>query len=173
MAKMNASMRDRNNRAEGAAFEDIITKSCERYKLQRIAFIEKTPEPFRVTKNIGKGRFEGFYTGQAQPDYKGTLIGGRAICFDAKCTVQDKLQVSALTDNQRECLLKHRELGAWAGVLICFRGINANTYAMIPIETFINAKAINGHAYWSIAETEQNRVHDHGLYITFLDFITG
>lgn len=164
-----ASVQGRYNRAEGQLFEQLIEKSCELYKQQRIAFIEKTPEPIRI---LGKpneyGQFKACFSKQAQPDFKGTLLGGRAIVFDAKCTSQDKLQVSALSDEQRRCLTLHRELGAWAGVLICYRG-TSNLYALIPITTFLDAKRLYGHAYISREEAETFKVTSRGLFIDFLE----
>ena len=72
------------NRAVGNSFEKYLIDACEVYAEAGIAFVEKTPEPFKVTgkKRIGKRLvFEGHFEKKAQPDFKGTLKGGRSIVF--------------------------------------------------------------------------------------------
>ena len=166
-----ASYRGRTNRSEGLQFEQLIEKACTMYRQQGLALIEKTPEPIRILGRVNEqGQFKACFIKQAQPDFKGTLLGGRAIVFDAKSTTQDKLQISVLTDEQRNLLIKHRELGAWSGVLICYRG-TVNKYAMIPINAFLDAKKIYGHAYISRDEAEPYTVKMKGLFIDFLEYL--
>lgn len=65
----------------GSYFEAMISGSCDYYLDRGLAKIEKTPEPMKPLgpKNY-KGQFLACYTKQAQPDYKGTLKGGRPSC---------------------------------------------------------------------------------------------
>ena len=114
------SVQGRRNKAEGAGFEADVIRSCQSYEKFKIAFIEKTPEPMKIIGKINDSVFKTIFEKSAQPDFKGTLNGGRAICFDAKCTCTDKIPLSMLTDEELRCLTLHRELGAWAGVLMCF-----------------------------------------------------
>lgn len=65
-----------------------------------IADIQKTPEPFRVTRNLGKGRFEGHFIHCAQPDYKGIMMNGQGIIFEAKYTDHDRIMQNAVTETQ-------------------------------------------------------------------------
>ena len=65
----------------GSYFEELINNSCEYYRLTGQGEIEKTPEPMKPVKSLGNGKFEAFYEKCAQPDYKGTLPGGRAVMF--------------------------------------------------------------------------------------------
>ena len=76
------------NNSLGQKFETLISYACDEYKRQGVAYIKKTPEPFRVLCKKGKGQFIGqFGNGQnAQPDYTGTLKGGRSIMCEAKAT---------------------------------------------------------------------------------------
>lgn len=153
------SVQGRINRAEGLQFEQLIEKACTMYRQQGLALIEKTPEPIRILGRVNEqGQFKACFCKQAQPDFKGTLLGGRAICFDAKCTCTDKIALTALTDEELRCLTLHRELGAWAGVLMCFIQGNTRTYAMIPINIFMSAKAINGHKHWTVDEVSRWKV---------------
>lgn len=161
------SLRGAQNRAEGNAFEEYIEKACKHYADTAAAFIEKTPEPFRITKSLGGGRFEGHFRKSAQPDYKGTLRGGRAIVFDAKATSTGEIHLSALTEEQQECLSMHTLLGAETAVLLCY---DFRLFAYIPFETFMRAKELNGHKFWTAEESQAFAVRMKNGY---LDFLTG
>ena len=162
------------NKKEGASFEADVIRSCESYEKYKLAFIEKTPEPMKVIGKLSDRVFKAIYEKQAQPDFKGTLCGGRAICFDAKCTCTDKIALSMLTDEELRCLELHRELGAWAGVLMCFIQGNKRTYAMIPISIFMSAKALNGHKHWTVDEVSRWKVKGTATLNGYLiDFLAG
>ena len=77
------------NRELGAGLEEYIKAACEVYRLYNLAEVEKTPEPVKVMGpkhqlSNGAFGFEGVFTAQAQPDFKGTLKGGRSVVFEAK-----------------------------------------------------------------------------------------
>ena len=68
------------NNAQGHSFEGYIKAACALYAQQGRAEIDKTPEPFRVTaKDRKNGTFSGRFTARAQPDFQGTLDGGRSL----------------------------------------------------------------------------------------------
>ena len=98
----NRSQISRVNNAQSQIFENQIIMACMGYINEKRAYIEKTPEPFRV---ISKNHTTGVFTGRfikyknAQPDFKGTIFGGSAICFEAKQTMKDKIKISVLTDS--------------------------------------------------------------------------
>ena len=105
----------------GATFESLIERACLRYQREGVAYIEKSPEPMRPIKAMGLGRFLACFTKAAQPDYKGTLRGGRAVCFEAKHTEGERIEQSRVTDEQAEALDKHDDLRAVCFVLVSFR----------------------------------------------------
>ena len=88
---MMAQIRGKQARVAGGYFENIISASCDYYLSRGLAKIEKTPEPMKPlgAKNR-KGQFLACYTKQAQPDYGGTLKGGRSIYFEAKHTDDER-----------------------------------------------------------------------------------
>lgn len=163
-----ASQRGKANREEGDLFEQLIIDSCEYYRKMGIALIDKTPEPFRVTRPLGKGQFIGHFTKQAQPDFKGTLKGGNTIVFDAKATVTDRISLSALSETQLDDLRMYDRLGADAGVLMCF---SFRQFVYMPIVTFEFAKVLNGHKYWTAEEAMRKgtEVQFTGTRLKFLD----
>ena len=160
------SLRGAQNRTKGKAFEEYIEKACQNYSDRKIARIEKTPEPFHITKSKGGGKFEGHFEKAAQPDYKGTLQGGKAICFDAKATDTDRILLSVLSEEQADALAEHALLGGIAGVLVTF---SFKTFAFIPFGTFIRARSLNGHKYWNEKDCEPYKVYIRDGYLDFLD----
>lgn len=144
-----ASIRGRQNRDEGALFEKLISDSCDYYRERGIADIYKTPEPFKVTRALQQGQFIGHFAAKAQPDYQGVTSYGRHIVFDAKATMTDRIAVTALSDKQKEILARRHEMNAISGVLMCY---SFKTFVFMPITTFLQAKWLNGHSYWTVEE---------------------
>ena len=81
-------------KVRGKQFESRIDDSFAYYAQKGFAIIEKTPEPMHPTKNLGNGKFIAYYEKQAQPDYKGTIKGGRTVMFEAKFTAADRMEQS-------------------------------------------------------------------------------
>lgn len=165
-AALNA-VRGAQNKRSVDLLERMIEEACAVYRSAGIAMIEKTPEPFRVTKRLSDGRFEGYFTAPAQPDFKGTLRDGRSIVFDAKHTDGDRIALSRLSETQREALILHQNLGAVAGIIAGF-GTYQQRFAFIPIEVFLDAKKENGHLYWSIKDAEPWEVYLSQGILNFL-----
>ena len=119
LTKEARSWRNRVNNAQGRLFEQQILAGCEYYKINDIAFIEKTPEPFSVIKKNKDGSFIGRFSKnkRAQPDFKGTLCNGNSIVFEAKYTSKDYINFNVLTETQYNSLLLHYKLGA--KVFVC------------------------------------------------------
>lgn len=157
------------SRAAGAAFEKLIEVSCEVYKNKELAYIEKTPEPMRpVSKPDKEGKFKAIYTAAAQPDYKGTLSGGRAVVFEAKHTDSDTMKQERVTPAQAEALRIHYELGALCFVLI---SIKDRCFA-IPWEVWDNMKQIYGRKYITASDVKEYEVkikaNKSSVYLDFL-----
>lgn len=103
------------NRAQGKLFEERIDAALAYYDRLGLASVEKTPEPMRPLKRLSEGRFVAVFEKPAQPDYKGTLQGGRAVVFEAKHTTTGQMEQSRVTEAQAKRLEHHQELGA-----LCF-----------------------------------------------------
>ena len=66
--KIRQQYKNRLNNAQGQHFEREILAGCRMYERNKIASIDKTPEPFRVTsKNHRTGEFTGRFSTHAQP----------------------------------------------------------------------------------------------------------
>jgi len=156
IANVERQYRGKQSRVAGNQFEDLISASLEWYEDKGVACIEKTPEPM---KPLGKpnrlGQFLACYTKAGQPDYKGTLRGGRAVVFEAKHTDGDRMVYGRLTDEQIDQLTLHHKLGAVAFVIVSF---GLEDFYRIPWEVWRDMKAIYGRKYLKPAELEPYRV---------------
>lgn len=155
------------NNAQGHSFEDYIKRACVLYSQQGRAEIEKTPEPFRVTaKNRNDGTFSGRFTARAQPDFQGTLDGGRSIVFEAKYTTTDRMKQGVVTDEQAKCLQHHHERGALSAVCV---GIQ-NSFFFVPWPIWDDMKNLYGRKYVTADDLKTFRVKFNGS-VLFLDYV--
>lgn len=159
-------IRGRQNNAQGWIFEDAILMACERYRQQGIADVDKTPEPFRVTKKHKDGLFTGRFTARAMPDFEGTLKGGCSIIFEAKYTTTDRIKRNMLTEKQMEKLALRHKMGAAAFVVF---GIGQRFYT-VPWYIWNNMKNIYGRQYLTPADIECYRIKFTGA-VLFLDYV--
>ena len=164
-----ASITGSRSRAAGAAFEKLIEISCGVYKSRGIAYIEKTPEPMRPVSGADRqGKFIAIYTATAQPDYKGTLSGGRAVVFEAKHTDSDTMKQERVTPAQAEALSMHYNLGALCFVLISIK----DRFFAVPWTAWDNMKQTFGRKYITAADVKEYEVKmkaDKGC--VYLDFL--
>lgn len=154
------------NNAQGHIFEDNIKAACNFYQERGRAKIDKTPEAFRVKKKHPDGTFTGWFTAPAQPDYQGTLNGGRSIVFEAKYTTTDRMKRGVLTGEQMDDLEDHARCGAVAAVCI---GIQ-DRFFFIPWEVWRDMKQHFGRQYVTVADIENYRIRFTGA-VMFLDYI--
>lgn len=140
----------------GKNFEEEIETICSVYDTNKLARIEKTPEPMKILKHLDLGRFEACFLKSAQPDFKGTIKGGRTVVFDAKFTTSNRITYQVLSDFQRETLLKYQDLGAISFVLVGFT--NGGIYK-IDINSWANMKEKFGRLYIKQEEMDVFRVN--------------
>lgn len=120
----------------GAFFEKLIEAACRYYKMQGMAHIEKTPEPFQIQKKDQRtGRVTGFYKKKAQPDFSGTLKGGKSVVFEAKHTDGTNMPFSRVNAQQVADLDAHDKLGAISFIIISF---GTKKFYRVPIHFWIN-----------------------------------
>lgn len=137
------------NRAQGKQFEERIDAALAYYDRLGMASVEKTPEPMRPLKRLSEGRFVAVFEKPAQPDYKGTLKGGRAVVFEAKHTSTGQMEQSRVTEAQAKRLNQHQALGALCFVVEVFR---------VPWKVWRDMKAAFGRKYVTPKDLEEYRV---------------
>lgn len=161
-----AVMAGRRSRAAGEHWENMIEAACQHYRLKEIAEITKTPEPMKpLSRPNSKGQFTACYTKQAQPDYKGTLKGGRAVVFEAKHTDSDRMQQSVISSEQEKQLDRHAALGAECFVMVSF---GFQQFFKVPWEVFRDMKARYGRKYITPEDVQEYRVRYIGGVLQFL-----
>lgn len=154
------------NNAQGHFFEGFIKAACVIYSVMERAEITKTPEPFRVMEKFRDGIFKGRFTARAQPDFEGTLAGGRSVVFEAKYTSTDRMKRDVLTGKQMEALKKHNQRGALAAVCVGIR----DDYFFVPWPVWEDMKNLYQRQYVTAADLEPYRVKFNGA-VMFLDYI--
>ena len=153
------------NNAQGHFFEGAIKAACALYSERERADVDKTPEPFRVMEKSRDGIFKGRFTARAQPDFQGTLAGGRSIVFEAKYTTTDRMKRDVLTKEQQDALERHAARGALAAVCA---GIG-DKFFFVPWQMWRDMKQLYGRKYVTAADLEPLRVRFNGA-VLFLDY---
>lgn len=155
------------SQARGKQWEKIIENSCTYYRDKGIADIEKTPEPMKILRDLGGGRFIACFEKAAQADYKGFTQGGKAINFEAKHTDADRLEQRCVTGDQAERLERAYQYGAHAFVLVSF---GFRTFYRIPWAVWRSMKEHFGHKYITPQEVRPYMLR-FGLGIDGLDIL--
>ncbi len=143
------------NRARGKQFEARLDTAFEYYKARGSAVVEKTPEPMKPIRNMGQGRFLACYERKAQPDYKGTIKGGRSVMFEAKFTSTDRIKQEKVSEAQGDYLDEHQALGARCYVLA---GFLTGAVYRLPWDDWKGMKERFGRKYVTEADLQPYRV---------------
>lgn len=143
------------SKAKGKNFENYIDQSFDYYAYKGEAAIDKTPEPMRPTKSLGGGKFIAFFEKNAQPDYKGTIKGGKTVVFEAKFTSKDRMEQSRVLDAQADYMTRHERLGASCFIIA---GFGSGEVYCIPWKVWRNMKELFGRKYVTEEDIEDYRV---------------
>lgn len=143
----------------------MIDASCEEYRREGLATIEKTPEPMSPIKQLPGGRFVAIFRERAQCDYKGVLRGGWAIAFEAKRTDKDRIYQSAVTKRQAGCLEDMSRVGAICFVLV---SIKMERFYRVPWPVWREIGDLYGRKYMTEKELKEFQVPASLTRIRFL-----
>lgn len=144
------------SRAKGKQFENELIAACNYYREKGFADVEKTPEPMSPTKSLGAGKFIAHFEKKAQPDFKGTIKGGRSVMFEAKYTSSDRMEQSRVSADQSDYLERHHKLGARCYVII---GFDSGNVYRIPWEIWRDMKQNFGRKYVKETDIQKYRVN--------------
>lgn len=147
-------------KARGKQFESRIDDSFAYYAQKGFAIIEKTPEPMHPTKNLGNGKFIAYYEKQAQPDYKGTIKGGRTVMFEAKFTAADRMEQSRVLQSQQDYMDRHQALGARCFVIA---GFSSGMVYCVPWDIWKTMKDHFGRKYVTEATWRNIKCRRRGM----------
>lgn len=145
----------RRNREEGKEFERRIDDAFAYCRSRGSALIDKTPEPTKVIKRLDGGKFIAVIDKKAQPDYKGTIKGGRSVMFEAKFTTSDRITADRVTESQAEYLTRAEALGARCYILA---GFSSGGVYRIPWTVWQYMSKYFGRKYVKEADLEPYRI---------------
>ena len=156
--KARSSAMHARSRAIGAAFESQINATLLWYEQQKIAAVKKTPEPMKVIRPLKGAQFVAHFTFRAQPDYTGTIRGGRAVRFDAKATGRGVIERRCVTNEQERDLDLHLSLGADCFILCSYSPTHVYR---VPWIYFREMKERLGHQH--VKEDEMKTLGDERI----------
>lgn len=156
----------RKNKAAGEMFERYLSRSCEYYLEKNIAFIEKTPEPFHITKKLNDGNVQGYYEKKGQPDYKGVLCDGTGISFEAKHTDSGKIKQEVITETQWNSLDTYEKFSAKCFVMV---SMGLTKFYRVPWKDWKNMKDEFGRKYMDENNLEPYRLKEKCCTILILE----
>lgn len=165
----NRSVTGMRSRNAGLYFEGMMTAACQYYQDKMVAIIEKTPEPMRPLKPYGdrrRGQFIAVYEKQAQPDFKGVLLNGRGIIFDAKHTDSDRISQTVVTETQKKNFEKYTGMGAICFVMV---SMGFEKFFRVPWVVFSEMKQRFGRKYMKGEDLEPYKVPYRGGMVLFLE----
>ena len=145
----------KKNREEGQLFEAVLDRTFAYYSEKGYAKIDKTPEPFKIIKRLEYLRFIGCFQKKAQPDYKGTIKGGRTVIFEAKYTSTDRITQDRVSDLQAAYMDQETALGARCFVLA---GFKSGGIYRIPWPVWSDMKKKFGHKYVTEDDLSEYRI---------------
>ena len=167
LANLQRSRRSLQSKRAGEHFEAMIEASLQWYEDHGYACVVKTPEPMKPLRPPNRlGQFLACFVKAAQPDFQGTLAGGRSVVFEAKHTDGDRMEYGRLTDEQIRRLKAHHALGAAAFVAVSF---GLQDFYRVPWPVWRDMKQIYGRKHMKQPDCEPYRVQYIGGVIKLLD----
>ena len=127
------------------------------------------PSKRRPNQCVRSSGFIAVFEKKAQPDFKGTLNGGRTIAFEAKHTEAGRIDQKQVSDEQCRRLCSFQARGALCFVLVSF---SFESFCMVPWDVWRDMESIYGRKYLKRSEAEIiGRVNFDGSRIHFLDHV--
>lgn len=166
MPDLHRQITGRRNKESGQSFEKWISNACQYYLDLNIAYIEKTPEPFHITRSLPNGKVEGYYEKKAQPDYKGILCDGTGIMFEAKHTDTRQMKQSVITDEQWKALDIYEKFGAHCFVMV---SMGLTKFYRVPWSIWKRMKELFGRKYMTGDDLEPYRLKEKCCTILILE----
>lgn len=160
-------LQGKRSKMVGALFEQMIDASCRYYREAGLAMIEKTPEPMKPLSGMDKrGQFKACFTKAAQPDYKGSLRGGRTVIFEAKHTDKEIITYNRLTEAQMDAMEAYHEMGAECFILVSFSFCD---FYRIPWIEWNDMSMLYGRKHLKRQELERFKIREQGNILYFLE----
>lgn len=107
---------------KGKGFEELIEATNQQYKTKGVALIQKIATPIKVISQYGKGDLKAVYDKKSTLDFRGTVVGGISVSFDAKETEETEgLPLKNLAPHQYEYIKDALIFGEVSFLLVSFK----------------------------------------------------
>ena len=117
--------------AKGALAEREVASALESARLQRIAYLWRSPTPVRIL-SLAEGRVSGVLSAPQGVDFVGVLAGGRAVFLEVKACSAASLSLDCLSRAQVEQLEAALSFGAAAALLVRWEPPSERWRAQLP-----------------------------------------
>ena len=105
----------------GSFLEELINLTNEKYRVQKLALIQKIPTPIKPI-NINQGTRHitlAYFEQKSTVDYIG-VVQGIPVCFDAKECVEERFPLANIHEHQMQFMAQFEEQDGIAFLLIYF-----------------------------------------------------
>lgn len=112
----------------GSTLEDIINRTNEAYRVNKLALIQKVPTPITPVEINDKSQITlAYFEQKSTVDYIG-VVQQIAVCFDAKECAQDSFPLQNVHEHQLLFMRDFESQGGVAFFIIFFTGADAIYY---------------------------------------------
>lgn len=157
----------------GSSLEDSINFTISKYRVNKLALIQKIPTPIIPTK-IDKEKKHitlAFFEEKSTVDYIG-VVQGIPVCFDAKECAVDTFSLQNIHEHQVNFMKEFEEQGGISFLLIYYSKRDLYYYLTYKqLYEFWKRSQNGGRKSFRLEELnmEQKIICKNGVYIHFLD----
>lgn len=159
----------------GSTLEDLINRTNEKYRENRLALIQKVPTPITPVKIDKESRHItlAYFEQKSTVDYIGT-VQGIPVCFDAKECATDTFALANIHEHQVRFMHDFEEQGGIAFFLLFFTGRNLMYYLTYRrLLQFWERAEQGGRKSFRFEELDENFFlpHPSGVLVPYLEML--
>ncbi|MCR5420980.1 MAG: Holliday junction resolvase RecU [Lachnospiraceae bacterium] len=160
----------------GSTLEDLINRTNEKYRDNKLALIQKIPTPITPI-NIDKSNKQitlAYFDSKSTVDYIGA-VQGIPVCFDAKECAKETFALANIHKHQVEFMKDFEIQGGIAFFLIYFSNMDIFYYLRLSkLLDFWKRMEEGGRKSFRYEELEEDYIidHKHGYIVPYLDLLS-
>lgn len=159
----------------GSTLEDLINRTNEKYRDNRLGLIQKIPTPITPI-NIDKSNKQitlAYFDQKSTVDYIG-VVQGIPVCFDAKECAKETFALANIHEHQVQFMKEFEEQGGIAFFLLYFSGLDIFYYLKFStLMVFWNRMLEGGRKSFKYEELDEDYIikHKNGVIIPYFDLL--
>ncbi len=159
----------------GSLLEDLINRTNEKYREQKLALIQKVPTPITPIKMDKEHRqiSLAYFEQKSTVDYIG-VVQGIPVCFDAKECTSDTFPLQNIHEHQIQFMKEYEEQGGVAFLIIYYTNKDRLYYLPYRRLLIFWERAINGgRKSFRFDELDDSFVfhQKNGYFVPYLEMI--